>query len=48
VGVRVSTLWYEFRKGRENAVRPDREIIPTWAEVRAGRDPVLEWVLAQP
>ena len=46
--VRVSTLWYEFRKGRENAVRPDREIIPTWAEVRAGRDPVLEWVLAQP
>ncbi len=46
--VRVSTLWYAFRKTGENAIRPDRTIIPTWPQVRAGRDPVLEWVLAQP
>jgi hypothetical protein len=23
-------------------------IIPTWNEIRSGRDPVLEWVLSQP
>jgi hypothetical protein len=48
LNVRVSTLYYEFRKTGENAVRPTREIIPTWADVKAGRDPELEWVLAQP
>lgn len=46
--VRASTLYYTFRKTGENAVRPDKEIIPTWDDVRAGRDPVLDWVLAQP
>jgi hypothetical protein len=45
--VRVSTLYYEFRKHGENAVRPNKEIIPTWADVKAGRDPVMDWVLAQ-
>jgi hypothetical protein len=29
-------------------VTPDKTITPTWAEVKSGRDPVLEWVLAQP
>jgi hypothetical protein len=24
---------------------PDRHIEPTWAEFRAGRDPVMEWIL---
>jgi len=26
---------------------PDRHIEPTWAEFRAGRDPVMEWILRQ-
>jgi hypothetical protein len=45
--VRVSTLFYTFRKTGENAVRPNKEIIPTWDDVKSGHDPVLEWVLAQ-
>jgi hypothetical protein len=32
----------------ENIIRPDQEIVPTWAEHKAGRDPVLEWVLKYP
>jgi hypothetical protein len=46
--IRASTLYYEFRKKGENAVRPDKEIIPTWDDIKAGRDPVLDWVLMQP
>jgi hypothetical protein len=46
--VRVSTLYYAFRKKGENAVHPDKEIIRSWADVKAERDPVLDWVLAQP
>ena len=46
--VRASTRYYTFRKTGENAVRPDKEILPTWDDVRTGRDPVLDWVLAQP
>jgi hypothetical protein len=46
--IRYSTLWYAFRKSGPNVVAPDREIIPTWATVKAGRDPVMEWVLEQP
>ena len=45
--VRYSTRYYRFSEGPENAIRPDREIVPMWAEYRAGRDPVLEWVLAR-
>jgi hypothetical protein len=26
-------------------IRPDQEIIPSWNDFKAGRDPVLEWVL---
>jgi hypothetical protein len=43
--VRYSTKFYKFVESGENAIRPDQEIIPTWAEYKAGRDPVLEWVL---
>ncbi len=45
--IRASTLYYAFRKHGENAVRPDKEIIPTWDDVKAGRDPVMDWVLTQ-
>jgi hypothetical protein len=47
LAVRYSTLWYAFRKSGPNLVAPDKEIIPTWADAKAGRDPVLDWVLAQ-
>lgn len=43
--VRYSTKFYKFVDSGENAVRPDQEIVPTWADYKAGRDPVLEWVL---
>jgi hypothetical protein len=46
--VRASTKFYKFRQSGPNRVAPDREIIPSWADVKAGRDPVLDWVLAQP
>jgi Peptidase family S41 len=45
--VRASTIFYRFRKTGENAVRPDKEIIPTWEDIRGGSDPVLDWVLSQ-
>jgi hypothetical protein len=43
--VRYSTRYYEFSEGAENEIRPNREIIPSWADHRAGRDAGLEWVL---
>ena len=46
--VRASTLFYTFRKTGENAVHPNKEIIPSWDDVKSGRDPVLDWVLSQP
>lgn len=46
--VRASTLFYTFRKTGDNAVRPSKEILPSWEDVKGGRDPVLDWVLAQP
>lgn len=46
--VRASTLWYAFRKSGPNVVAPEKEIIPTWDDVKNGRDPVLDWALARP
>jgi hypothetical protein len=46
--VRASTRFYRFKQHGPNAVTPDKTIAPTWADVKAGRDPVLDWVLAQP
>jgi len=45
--VRASTLWYAFRKTGPNVIAPDNEIIPTWDDLKNGRDPVLDWVLQQ-
>jgi hypothetical protein len=42
-----SVRFYKFVEGGENLIRPDHEIIPSWAEFKDGRDPVLEWVLKQ-
>jgi len=46
--VRASTLWYAFRKTGPNVVAPEKEIVPSWDDVKNGRDPVLDWILAQP
>jgi hypothetical protein len=43
--VRYSVRFYKFVKNGENVIRPDQEIVPTWADYKAGRDPVLDWVL---
>ncbi|HTF86875.1 MAG TPA: S41 family peptidase [Planctomycetota bacterium] len=47
-GLRISyaTQVHRFGAESDSAVAPDRQIEPTWAEFRAGRDPVLEWILA--
>jgi hypothetical protein len=42
-----SVRFYKFVDTGENMIRPDREIETTWADFKAGRDPVLEWVLEQ-
>jgi hypothetical protein len=44
--VQYSVRFYKFIQDGENILRPDKEIIPSWEEFQAGRDPVLEWVLA--
>lgn len=46
--VRYSTRFYRFVADGDNAVRPDHEIIPTWADYKAGSDPALAWVLKYP
>lgn len=43
-----STGLYEYQPGADNMVRPDVVIETSWADFRAARDPVLDWVLAQP
>ena len=48
LAIRASTRWYAFRPHGANRVSPDKEIVPAWSDVVAGRDPVLDWVLQQP
>jgi hypothetical protein len=45
--VRYSIKFYKFARGSENLIRPDEEIPETWDDYKAGRDPVLDWVLQQ-
>ena len=44
--VSYSTRYYRFAADTESAVIPDQQIEPTWDEFRAGRDPVMDWILA--
>lgn len=46
--LRYSTQYYEFLPGGINQVVPDKQIAATWADVKHGRDPVLDWVLRSP
>lgn len=45
--ISYSTRYYRFAADTDSAVVPDQYIEPTWAEFRAGRDPVMEWILSQ-
>jgi hypothetical protein len=45
--VRYSTTFYRFVESGENVVKPDAEITTSWADFKAGRDPVLEGALRQ-
>ena len=42
-----STRYYKFQDTDTNAVRPDKLLEPEWLSYKQGRDPVLEWILAQ-
>lgn len=46
--VNYSTRYYRFAADGDTAVVPDKIISPTWEQFRSGRDPVLDWILAQP
>lgn len=46
IQVSYSTMFYKFLP-TDGLVTPDKEIHPTWAEWVAGRDPVLDWIIAQ-
>ena len=45
--ISYSTQYYRIGVETDSAVVPDRQIEPTWAEFRAGRDPVMEWILSK-
>jgi hypothetical protein len=48
MGISYSTRYYQFQEQDTPAVMPDQMIETTWDAYRAGRDPVMEWILAQP
>ena len=44
--VSYSTEYYKFLDEDVPAVTPDKRIDPNWEDYKAGRDPVMEWILA--
>ncbi len=46
--VSYSWKYYKFQDQDTLAVMPDKLIEPDWSNYKAGRDPVMEWILAQP
>src|SRR6185436_11458074 len=46
--VSYSTRYYQFLEQDAPAVMPDVRIDPSWADFKAGRDAVLDWVVATP
>ena len=45
--ISYSTRYYRFGADTDSAVVPDQRVEPTWTEFRAGRDPVMEWILSR-
>ena len=45
--VSYSTRYYKFVDEDVPAVMPDQRIDPNWPDFRAGKDPVMEWILSQ-
>ena len=48
LSVSYSIQLYKFQEQDTPGILPDKRIDPDWASYKAGRDPVLEWILAQP
>ncbi len=48
VVVSYSTRYYQFVDQDVPAVMPDQRIDPSWADFRAGRDAVMDWILSRP
>ncbi|MEP6850251.1 MAG: hypothetical protein ABI999_15435 [Acidobacteriota bacterium] len=48
-GLRVSysAEYYKFQDEDTPAVMPDKRIDPNWKDYKAGRDPVMKWILSQ-
>jgi hypothetical protein len=46
--VSYSTRYYQFVDVDVPAVLPDERIDPSWPDFRAGRDPVMDWILSRP
>lgn len=44
--VSYSTRYYKFLEEDIPAVMPDKRIDPSWPEFLAGRDPVMDWIMA--
>ena len=44
--ISYSTRYYKFLP-HDGLVTPDKEILPTWTDWVAGRDPVLDWIVEQ-
>lgn len=44
--VSYSTRYYKFLDQDVPAVMPDKRIDPNWADFKAGRDPIMEWILS--
>ena len=45
--VSYSTEYYKFLEEDVPAVMPDQRIDPNWLDFKAGRDPVMDWILTQ-
>lgn len=46
--VSFSTRYYKLQEKDTPSVMPDKLIEPSWETYPLGRDPVMEWILAQP
>ena len=45
--ISYSRQYHRFGAETDSAVVPDEHVEPTWTEFRAGRDPLMEWILSR-